>query len=174
MEVLSLSPVERLTLANQFKILALSGEAGTDTDPADYNNKAEILLQGYTGLYHTIFEEVEDEEPASVTNEVHEIFSMFRTIDNSIAALSDGDREQLGDLKKLRFRGFDANNDDHYHQAKFMLERLDFYEEQQDAYLNSHDSSTLGDYMRQLAVFKEVREPMQNIDLAGLQAIANA
>jgi uncharacterized protein YfbU (UPF0304 family) len=171
MEILSLSPVERLALANQFRILALSEEQGTDT--SDYTTKAEILLRGYTGLYGQVFSEVAEEESPSVTEEVHQILTMFRAIDNSLAVLPDADKQQL-DLQKLSFRGFDANNDDHYHQTSFMLEHLDLYAEHQGNYINSHSSATLGGYMRQLAVFNRVRVPMQNLDLAGLQAVAAA
>jgi uncharacterized protein YfbU (UPF0304 family) len=171
MTVSSLSPVQRLTLANQFRILALSEEEGTDT--SDYTTKAEILLRGYTGLYDQVFSEVGEEQSPSVTEEVHQILTMFRAIHNSVAALPDTDKQQL-DLQKLSFRGFDANNDDHYHQASFMLEQLDLYAEHQGNYINSHSSTTLPSYKRQLDVFNQIRVPMQNLDLAGLQAVAAA
>ncbi|WP_225307278.1 YfbU family protein [Adhaeribacter soli] len=54
---------------------------------------------------------------------------------------------------KLQFKGFDQNNDKHYWYAKFIIKDKGLYDEHENAYLNSHDSSTIDAYRRMLKVF---------------------
>jgi uncharacterized protein YfbU (UPF0304 family) len=166
MDTPKLSPTERLILANQYKILAQTEAEGMDT--STYENKAEILLRGYTGLYHMVFDSLSEEEPESVTDEVHDILSMFQTIEGATSSLSDEQKQQLN-MSKLTFSGFDGNNDDHYHQTRFMINNLDYYEGL--GYdINSHTSSSLPRYRRQLAVFKTLTGELSISDLNQIAA----
>lgn len=137
-------------LANQYKLLALTAKSDRDT----YATNAEILLRGYTGMYHHIFDSVSEPQPESVTNEVHDVLSMFFAIDNAIDELSEEQKSQL-DLDRLSFGGFDGNNDNHFGQAKFMVEKLDLYEERKGRKLDSHTSSSLPKYKKMLAIYKQ-------------------
>jgi len=80
---------------------------------------------------------------------------MFRYISNSIPNLTDEERESLN-LDKLTFKGFDANNDEHYHYASFMIEKLGKWAEHKEMYLNSHNSMTISAYRKMLPVYKKV------------------
>jgi uncharacterized protein len=164
-----LSRAERLILANQYRILALVDEQNASSN----ENNAEILLNGYTGLYHNLFDSLSDEVPESVTEEIHNILSMFRTLENSIASLPAGEKQQLH-LTRLGFEGFDGNNDDHYHIAKFMVEKQELYDEYEKHSMNSHSSASLPRYRRQLAVFNRVHQSMQNLTLADLKQVEAA
>ena len=119
MKLKDLSLTERLILANQFNILAK-----VHPDEAEfYTRKAEILESGYEGLYSDIFSHFSDPVPASVTTEVHDILSMYRYITPAIKALSEEEQKEI-DAERISFKGFDANNDPHYHVALFYVEKM--------------------------------------------------
>lgn len=172
MEVTTLTAAERLILVNQYRILA----AVDDQDHEDYNNKAEIVERGYSGLYSRLFENISNEVDVETTRETHEILSMFRALSNGIAALTPDERSQItsDELASLKFKGFDGNHDDHYFQTEFMVEKLGLYAELKDKYRNSHSQSTLPRYQRQLAIFNQVRtdfaEPLTVVDLQQIAA----
>ena len=148
MPEVTLTTAERIIIANQFQILAQQDESSAE----DYNRNADILRNGYVGLYGHVFGDISEEQPEQVTEETHRILSMFRWIDNNLPALTDEERAQL-DLSALKFKGFDGNHDDHYHQTRFMVERLGLYDELNARDLNSHSQSTLPHYERMLAVY---------------------
>jgi hypothetical protein len=169
MQAPKLSPVERLILANQYKILV----AISDQNVSTYQNNAEILRRGYTGLYHTIFENISEEVPEQAFTETMDIFDMFRGIEDSIGALNPEQQAQLNQTR-LRFEGFDGNNDVHYGIANFLIKKQGFYSEHTNSKMNSHTSSSLGRYRRQLAIFNHVTQTAAVNDLTfeQLQQIA--
>lgn len=153
----NLTVVERQILANQFQILASLESEDTEYQKKEYNNKATILERGYTGLYKEVFTNIWEEEFASeITDEVHSILAMYRTIEPSIEKLSDSEVEAL-DINAIEFEGFDGNNDKHYGQASFMIKELGLYDEFRQRELNSHTSFSLAKYRKMLSVFEELR-----------------
>jgi uncharacterized protein YfbU (UPF0304 family) len=69
--------IERVMLHNQFKILEF-------LDPAhmqEYQEKQEIVGKGYEELDTTLNKQVSGEPtPKAITNEVHDIFDLFRIL----------------------------------------------------------------------------------------------
>lgn len=115
----------------------------------------QILEEGYTGQYGEVFIVNEKEISYDVCLETHDILTMFRCISNAIYSLNDEEIESL-DFYKLRFKGFDANQDKHYDYAKFMIEEQGRWLEHKELYLNSHNSNTILEYRRMLRVYKKI------------------
>ena len=146
----TLTITERQILANQFRILSK-----LEDDTEYYEKRAEIVENGYTGQYGEVFLVDQEETDYNICRETHDILNMFRYISNSIPNLTDEERESLN-LDKLTFKGFDANNDEHYHYASFMIEKLGKWAEHKEMYLNSHNSMTISAYRKMLPVYKKV------------------
>src|SRR5690606_35297528 len=126
MRKIELTKTERLILANQNRILAFLDKPNADS----YNNNVEIAEYGYEGLYHQLLGVIGDDDiiPYAVYKEADEILSLFRLINNSFGKLSKEEQEEIN-LSAIEFEGFDANNDDHYFIATFMVEKLGLYKE---------------------------------------------
>jgi len=146
-----LTIVERQILANQYRILAK-----LENDEY-YERNADILVRGYTGKYHEVFNVHSEEIPIEICEETSEILNMYRRITNTIATLTPEQKEQL-DLEKLKFEGFDANNDSHYHYGTFMIEKMNLWQEHKDMYFNSHSVFPLQKYRKMLAYHQEKME----------------
>jgi len=145
-----LTKVERLILLNQYEILS---KLSPDSDY--YEANIEILSSGYEYEYSSLFGAI-SEEPVSeeVCAETIEILNMFRFFDNAMHRLKEEEKEELGDaIKKLKFQGFDANNDKHYYYTKFMIEKQGKWDELHNIYLNSHNSYTIILYRKMLKEF---------------------
>lgn len=154
----SLSVTERLSLSNQFRILA------TLNDEDDhYLVKAEILENGYSGLYNDVFHSIDDETAPGLTKEVHDILTMYRNINIAIKRLEPEDAAGL-DLDKIRFKGFDGNHDPHYHLMVFMIDRMNLYKELVGTELNSHGSSSMYNYRSMVALYLDLRDNHHNQD----------
>jgi uncharacterized protein YfbU (UPF0304 family) len=149
---ITLSLLERTILSNQNRILAL-------LDPEEskrYNNLAEILELGYTGLYPKIFEHTFDGISNEICQETFEILTMFRSIEHAICSLSDDQKTEIT-YENLTFQGFDANNDPHYSFAEFLIKKEGKYQEFNDnRSLNSHSSGSLPTYRQMLNIFREI------------------
>ena len=139
----TLSITERQILANQFRILSKLEKDDTQL----YSLKIQILEQGYRRHYDKIFNVTPTEACEEICKETVEILSMFRYIFNAIPLLSDHEIESI-DFFKLRFKGFDSENDAHYHYAKFLIEKLEEWQEHRDMYLDSHDPETIEEYRK--------------------------
>lgn len=143
----TLSIVERQILANQFKILSKLGGEGVDTE--DYQTKIEILENGYTEQYYEIFDVDTEEIPIEICEETSQILNMYRRINTAIGELTADERAEF-DLEKIKFEGFDANNDPHYHYMIFMVDRMKIWREYRGEYVNSHSPFTLPKYQKML------------------------
>jgi uncharacterized protein YfbU (UPF0304 family) len=138
---------ERVSLHNQFKILEI-----LDPDHAeDYKQKQEIVARGYEGLYSTINEEVSGEPvPKTLTDEIHEIFDLFRALHDSKKRLSYAPSSRNTD-----FSGFDGHHEtEHHSYANFVLDRLGKWEESKDRPRNSH-APMISKYTRMLAIWHQ-------------------
>jgi len=171
MDAPTLTLVERLTLANQYKILA----ALSEDNAAGFARNAEILLRGHVGLYHHVFDGVSEEVPTEVTDEVQDILDMFWGIHIVFAERPQSEIKAAGlDRKKLTFNGFDANNDPHYEQARFMVERLDLYQELKGGNFNSHSRMDMSRYRRMLPIYQAAFKSKEGLTVETLKAMQEA
>ena len=167
---MKLTKTERALIANQNRILALLDESNSDS----YLLKAKIAEHGYEGMYHKIFDEIYDGISEETCEETQKILTMYRVINNFIATLSSEVQKEL-DLNKIKFDGFDMNNDDHYFYMTFLVEEANLYEEHKEAYLNSHSMSSLIRYRRMLPVYNQkIESNNYQLDLEGLKSIISA
>jgi uncharacterized protein YfbU (UPF0304 family) len=159
----------RLLLVNQYRILAI-----LDKDNASSHQiNADILEEGHIGLYSSITDSLSNGSTAEVGEEVHQILTMFRVIDNSLASLDAGERQQL-DSKSLEFEGFDANEPEgHYSFARFIMSRLGLYQEHNPLDLNSHSGLSLPGYRAMLRIYKSFSN-RSYLTAEQLQQLANA
>jgi uncharacterized protein YfbU (UPF0304 family) len=95
MEITTLTPAERLILANQYR-------AEGDT------YRAQILERGYTGLYRDIFDAVSEELPIDQCNFVEDVMAMYWTLQLSYDNLED---KSGVDASDVAFPGFDGNHE---------------------------------------------------------------
>ncbi|REE07808.1 uncharacterized protein YfbU (UPF0304 family) [Winogradskyella pacifica] len=163
----TLTIVERQILANQFRILAQIEENGEH-----HSISAEILERGLTGQYHSVFNVYNEEKSIEICNETSEILNMYRRINNTIAGLSEAERDEL-DLERIQFDGFDANNDPHYHYMTFLVENMNLWQEHSGNYLNSHTQASLAKYRRMLDYQNQLDNP-NNIGIEDLRNYINA
>jgi len=147
-----MNPIERQILTNQFKILAF---LDSDNKESHLHN-ASITEQGISGLYSEVLPGYDGISP-EVCQETHQILTMFRAIENGVALLDPDEKKELN-LKKLEFRGFDANNDDHYYFTQFLVDESNRYMELKGKYLNSHNSATIRNYRKMLTVYDSIKE----------------
>jgi len=167
MEKLKLTKQERLILANQNRILALLNEDNPDT----YNYNAEIAERGYEGLYHELFSNLGEGVSHEVCEETHEILTMYRVINGGISGLTNEQSDSI-DLEKIKFEGFDANNDDHYRLMEFMIEEGGLYKELKEMYRNSHNSWTISKYRKLLGYYNQVKKASNyTLDFENLKAM---
>jgi uncharacterized protein YfbU (UPF0304 family) len=125
-----LSWTERVMLHNQFRILELLDPAKAE----EYQQKQEIVGKGYEALYATLNENVAGEPaPKSVSEEVHEIFELFRALNNSARKIDNVDASP-----PVMFQGFDGTHEpNHYAYAIFVIEKQGLWKEHR---ANSYNS----------------------------------
>jgi len=157
MEINSLTLTERAILANQYKIFSLLDKKNAK----EHLINAEIFENGYSGLYEEALENISDEIPIEVCNETSDILSMFKNINKAIHKLGKKERAKLN-LDKIRFDGFDADNDDHYYLAKFMIRKKHFYEHFSSAKMNSGSLASIVRYRKMLPVYKSMLDKEPN------------
>jgi len=146
-----LSIAERQILVNQYRILSILDEANKE----DHELNIEVLYKGFEGEYDSVIEVYKDSDikTLEVCNETNEILNMFRRIDNALVQYDETELEGI-DVDKLRFKGFDANNDPHYYYAEFQISKRGRWQEQKDKNLNSHSVSTLRKYRKMIEAMK--------------------
>lgn len=98
---------DRLILARQARILAELTE--DENDAQHYRQNAEILEEGLTGEYGTVFASIQPELSRTDCALLWDILDMFRILGASIDGLTEEERAALGEdvLDALRFSGFD-------------------------------------------------------------------
>ena len=159
----TLSVVERQILANQFRILER-----IEDDKDYYRTKAEILENGFAGRYYEIFLVSNEEIPFEICRETSEILNMYRRIGNSIATLSEQEKEKM-DLDKIKFEGFDGSSDQHYHYMEYMVENLNLWKEHKGNYLKSHSSFSIEKYRKLLKFQNKVLEDKMDLSKKDLE-----
>ncbi len=144
-----LTKVERLILANQFRILEL-----LDPENAEgYSIKQKILHEGFMLEYDNLLLGY-DEVPEEVCREVTDILDMFRAL---FCAIKLHPKAAIN-KKHAKFQGFDGNNEElHLAYARFLIEDLNHWEESKLPDLNSH-RQVLGRYRAMLRHWMETPE----------------
>ncbi|WP_276120397.1 YfbU family protein [Pararhizobium qamdonense] len=140
---------DRLILWNQLEIL----KAQNPNQAADYDLQQDIVAHGYTTLYSDVFHCVtEDEASLLMQREVWETLDMFRALANA---------KQGGWVPSVPgrevFEGFDANNDEHYWFADYLLSKANLYQESAPN-KNSHNVATVSRYRRMLTAWEAAVE----------------
>lgn len=144
---MQLNLVERLTLRNQFEILARLGD-----DRRPYLEWIEILEQGHALLYGEIFSDLDAEggDPADA-REVLDILDVFRALDE---AKERGVTIPASASGRHQFAGFDANTEpSHYAFARFVIEVQGRYAE--SSHSNAH-RPTLSSYRELVSRWAEM------------------
>lgn len=103
---MNLSTLERLLLAQNFRILA----AIEPQEKAHYERMERIVTSGYEALYSELFSSLDlDTVPVEDSEFVYDVLDMYVAIDDAVKEfnISLDDRDNLA----LRFSGFDGNNE---------------------------------------------------------------
>jgi uncharacterized protein YfbU (UPF0304 family) len=153
MDINSLTVAERAILANQFKIFSFLDKKNAK----EHLVNAEVFENGYVGLYAEVLENISEETSKEICDETNEILVMYRHIQKAIHALEKKERAALN-LDKIRFDGFDADNDEHYYFAKFMTKKKHFYEHFSSVKMNSQSAASIIRYRKMLPVYKAIVE----------------
>ncbi len=103
-----LTRLERTMLVNQYRLLQSIHKDDAYLSK-HYERRAEIFERGYVALYDEAFRELSDEIPPEVSEEVLSILDMHRALLWSL-----GEKPDPEYLEKVKFRGFDANNESEY------------------------------------------------------------
>jgi len=148
----SLTKIERLILSNQYRILEKL-HADDEYEKRSFARFAEIVESGYVSMYRHAMERINDELPEEISEEVLSILDMHKTM-----LFSLGEKPNPKDLERVKFQGFDANNEgEHLSFARFYADDGKKYPELQ--IFNSHHS-TLPRYRKMLAEWSRMgREP---------------
>jgi len=146
---MNLTKTERLLLSNQFRILHHL------TENEYYSTNAEIVENGYAGLYDELFSPIFEEKPEAIYTETQLILHMYRVINNAYVRLSPEEQAQIA-MDAIAFEGFDGNNDPHSGLITFLVEKKDLWDEYKDKYLNSHSSLSIRKYRRMLEVYDKL------------------
>lgn len=134
----------------------------------------EVLTSGQFWAFRWMLSGVvEEDTPAHIADEVGNILTMWRVIDDGISRLADDDLQEVADAVdpfSLKFEGFDGNTEStHYGAAVFMVETLGRFQELKSKELNSHSPLNLERYRRMLMRYnqldKKFRRPLPKEDL---------
>jgi uncharacterized protein YfbU (UPF0304 family) len=155
---MELSKLERLNLINQFLILEK-----LYPEEADYYAKHRKAVQeGYKLHYRWIFEHLYEEMSEEECQEVLDILEMHRAFAWSYM---DATGKKEVDDDRLRFRGFDGNNESsQLSYASYFVIELERFQEllygKEYSDFNSH-MPTMDRYRRMLSVWKTFGKPNQ-------------
>jgi len=121
------------------------------------------------GLFH------DHVDKKSVVGEVGDMLSMWSFVESSYKQLSAKEKKlletELGITgKNPRFLGFDANNEEHYGVAHFMILDLERFDEFKSRKLNSH-MPVVDMYRRMLEVFERYSSSLVGSSLSVQQLI---
>jgi len=137
-------------LANQYRILAQLND-----NERGYIYKAEIVEKGLAGLYDELFTNLSHNGISAETcDETHEILTMYRALNNFKESLSKAEAKAY-DFEKIKFEGFDGNNDDHYSVMRF-LRNNGLYDEYEGKGFDSHTRSSLRKYRNMLSTYSSL------------------
>lgn len=146
-----------------------------DLDPAlvktlVINNDIWALRRQYSGIFSSTPPSEE------VVSETTNILWMWGIIEHSIEQLTGDQAEEAQRWHWKKWRGFDANNDDHYGVARTMIVELGEFEDSRNGVnLNSHSQTSLPRYRKMYEIFKGYVDAGQASPLSfdALQTLCN-
>ncbi|MED3728538.1 YfbU family protein [Priestia filamentosa] len=122
---LNFSKEQRALLINQFEVLKHLDSSNSKS----YDNKIEILQNGYSDFYDEIAGNISDEFPKDQSQKVWDILKLYRKLYFSYENLTPEEQEQI-DEEEVIFQGFDGNEESNYYVfAKFIVEKAERYSE---------------------------------------------
>src|SRR6266436_4518464 len=155
--VMNLSDGEKLVLmvlADMYKHLEIKGEFDPDFISTTISGGH---LWAFRSKYtHIPFEP--SENPPEVSETV-DILDMWSSLEESYGKLSPADNQKVekeANRTSVRLFGFDANKEDHYFIARYLIEQLDRYPSFKGRDLNSPRPRIDG-YRRMYRVFEAIR-----------------
>lgn len=97
-------------------------------------------------------------------SETVSILDMWDMIESSIERLDPAEKLKVETTggRTPQFRGFDANNDDHYYITETFVEQMGRFKRFKGRYLNSHSQSTLPRYREMLSKFEKLRPTLED------------
>lgn len=153
----------RQIIFNQLEILKKLDPANAD----HFNKQQHIIDRGYTRLYPDVLTVDEDEASDAMQKEVFDVLDMFRAL--NLAMIAGWKPSNAHDA---RFQGFDANNDDHYGFAGFLLDvHGRFIESAPNK--NSHSSHSIQKYRDMLGEWSKAANKFK-LTVAEAEAIIRA
>jgi uncharacterized protein len=150
-----------LMLADLQKALNIKGEIDGNFISQAINRDR---LWAINWQYQSIPFEPEDDPPA--VKQTVDILDMWMSIEEAYADLSEADKKRVAIEAEpfgtnVRFEGFDANHEDHYRIARFLVEDMQRYKYYAKRELNSHHSSVPA-YLRMYRIFELMRRGLGN------------
>jgi uncharacterized protein len=143
-----------MVLADMYRHLEIRGEFDPDFISTTISGGH---LWGLRWKYtHIPFEK--SENPPEV-GETVDILDMWSFLEESYGKLSPADNQKVekeANRTSVRLFGFDANNEDHYFIARYLIEQLDRYPSFRGRDLNS-PSPRIDGYRRMYRVFEPIR-----------------
>lgn len=173
---LNFSKEQRALLINQYEILK-------HVDPSEseyYDEKIEILYNGYSDFYDEIAGDISDDLPEHISRKVWDILSLYRSLYFGYKNLEPEEQEEI-DEKDVIFRGFDGNTETSYYSyAKYLVNRAGRYSEIKELIeegkvdMNSH-WSRLNFYEDLLSRWLPLREETkgENLSLEQIKYVLN-
>jgi uncharacterized protein YfbU (UPF0304 family) len=149
--VTTLTPVERLTLANQLQIL----EKLDSVNAEDYKRQRDIIVHGYTIQYDEVFTEIHDEMSVEECRYVYDVLDLYRVLIRSYQELKDKEGLIAVDVK---FKGFDGNNESKRWAFAEHLKKEGRWTETLTGGLNSHSINTMSLYPKMLDRFEPIQQ----------------
>lgn len=104
----TINNTSRLILRDQELLLSKCGGLD-DEDRQSHARNVEILENGFTGEYPSVFAALLPEISYSQCEELFDILDMFRVLRSSYAQLDDRDRVEVNE-RDISFQGFDLND----------------------------------------------------------------
>jgi uncharacterized protein len=161
---IKLTLTKRLILANQYKILS-----NIDTKYADnYDSQLKIVEGGFEGLYPSLFEHIsETTHDKAIVEETYAILEMYRDLEPDLS------NSKVPGADKIKFQGFDANNDGHYIIMSILTGDMGLYAEYDNFDFNSHSSHSLKMYRKLLPVYKANGAKYREVTEEQIQELVN-
>lgn len=151
-----ISDTERVILLNQYKIL----EKLDSDNKEEYQNLQEVLENGYELEYRYKFSYILDSKMSESDCEfVQNILYLYDMLNNSYEQLED--KTDI-DLKDLKFKGFDGNNESQYMGYLKYLVEVDgkytylFDKDKKKRYYNTH-CQVIPRYESMLERFEDIK-----------------
>jgi uncharacterized protein len=160
-------PSLEITQRHTFRLLhKLMAEVGPEDERDYHRRQAEVIEEGFTAHYHSVFSGIVFPEMTKTDAElVYDLLDAFTVLESSLDKLDDEVRAGLGEGAEytLRFHGFDHNDPYEYRLAGFAKhliadgrwDRMAHHFDDEHEGGNSH-MPMLNSYRRVLAAYKAV------------------